>query len=81
MERKYNLHLSKEEQKAIASLERLAKKWPETLELFGWSGSCYVTKSLGDGRRGLVTSISIVCDGGDPSDDEVEQQCNITYAK
>ena len=80
MERKYDIHLSKREQKAIASLETLAKTWPKTIELFGWSGTFCVVKSLGDGRQGLVTTIPIVCDGGDPSDDEVEQRCNITYA-
>ncbi len=37
--------LTVEEKKAIASLKRLAKKWPDSLTLFSWSGSLVVFKS------------------------------------
>lgn len=79
MERAYDLTITQEEQKAIASLKRLAKRWPKTISLFGWSGTLCVVKRLDDGRNGLITTIPIMCDGGDPSDDEVEQRCNIEY--
>jgi hypothetical protein len=69
-----------EEQKAIASLKRLAKRWPKTVSLFGWSGTLCVVKRLEDGRQGLITTVDIMCDGGDPSDDEVSQDCEIEYA-
>ena len=31
--------LTVEEEKAIASLERLARRWPDSLTLFSWFGS------------------------------------------
>jgi len=68
--------ITKEEQRAIASLRRLAKKWPETLQLFGWSGSLVVMKKtkefyehFPDGAVPVVASINgIHCDGGDGYD-------------
>jgi len=79
--------LTEEEVKAIASLRRLAKKWPQSLELFGWSGELHVLKHIpGDMHRIGGTSVSqqrqksvatisgIHCDGGDPSSDEVVQK-------
>jgi hypothetical protein len=34
--------ITEEEARAIASLQRLAKKWPRSLTLFSWSGSLAV---------------------------------------
>lgn len=34
--------LTDEERRAIASLQRLAKRWPKSLTLFSWSGSLVV---------------------------------------
>ncbi|WCO67901.1 hypothetical protein PO878_04080 [Iamia majanohamensis] len=69
--------LTDEEEKAVRSLRRLAKKWPETLGLFSWSGSlCIVRLDEGvNGRYGMPDAITpnvigdrlpIVNDGGDP---------------
>ena len=66
--------LTVEEQKAIKSLHRLAKTWPKSLSLFGWSGSLNIFKKAPDGRYAVVDSEGLIyCDGGDPSDDEVDQ--------
>jgi len=66
--------LTKEEQKAIASLERLAKKWPKSLQLFSWSGSLEIIKD-----EAVVGSISgIPNDGGDP-DGSIDQHAEIDY--
>lgn len=67
---------SEEERKAIASLKRLAKKWPESLWLFSASGSLCVMKALPDGGRAhtndggfhpdfCLDKINISNDGGD----------------
>jgi hypothetical protein len=37
--------LTKEEQNAINSLKRLAKRWPESLELFSQSGTLQVRRA------------------------------------
>lgn len=65
-----------EERKAIASLERLAKKWPDSLMLFAAAGSLIVIRSDGSawepGAGGTMrqdaplAKIDISCDGGDP---------------
>jgi len=76
--RKVSLNI--EEQKAIASLERLAKKWPKSLMLFSWSGSLTVLKNDEHGFKcdvGCIPGISN--DGGDPSDDEIDQNATVTY--
>ena len=61
--------ITKEEQKAIASLERLAKKWPKTLKLFSHSGSLVVEKL--DPNICLpirvASIVGIKNDGGDPN--------------
>lgn len=44
------LDLTDEERRAIKSLERLAKKWPETLWLFSASGSLEVMRKGEDGQ-------------------------------
>ena len=48
--------ITEEERKAIASLKRLAKKWPDSLWLFSASGTLCVMKYDEDGRR-AVTSV------------------------
>jgi len=69
------LELTKSETAAIASLKRVAKKWPDSLWLFSGSGSLCVMKKL-DGEpvytdRGgvnqdyVVETINIQNDGGD----------------
>jgi hypothetical protein len=74
------IRVSKDEQKAIKSLEALGRKWPETLFLFSWSGSLHVMKHLEDGRLGDISHISgIPNDGGDPTYEEVDQYCKIEW--
>lgn len=71
--------LTKEERNAIATLKRLAKRWPETLWLFSASGSLEVMKKKPDGlpayiqtgngesvdQAYVVATIDIENDGGD----------------
>jgi hypothetical protein len=68
--------LTEEEEKAIASLKRLAKKWPESLWLFSASGTLTVMKKYPGNDRyppgwsdlsgeAAVTTINIENDGGD----------------
>jgi hypothetical protein len=69
-----DLELTAEEERAIRSLERLAKKWPPSLMLFGVSGSLLVRRVPGDGKGGgkrytVTEIIGIQCDGGDGGDD------------
>ncbi|RLI63007.1 MAG: hypothetical protein DRO67_06400 [Candidatus Asgardarchaeum californiense] len=72
--------ITKEEEKAIASLERLAKKWPDSISLFSWSGTLVVMKHIEDGRLGYITTIEgIPNDGGDPSDGEVDSDVEVIY--
>lgn len=68
--------LTDEERKAVKSLERLAKKWPDTLMLFSWSGTLHVMLAEDVERaymadRGYddasITTIDIRNDGGDPN--------------
>lgn len=67
------LVLTKEEERAVAALNRLAKRWPKSLQLFSWSGSLHVLKP-GDGRTieaATVTTIAgIPNSGGDPNGDD-----------
>lgn len=67
----HEITVTKEEQKAIASLKRLAKKWPDSISLFSWSGSLQVFKEV-DGKSAVIESIgdAIPNDGGDPNYDE-----------
>lgn len=54
---------------AIRSLRRLAKKWPDTIGLFGASGTLYVTRrDTWDPNNGVPVAsiIGIHGDGGDP---------------
>ena len=73
-----NIILTKEEQKAIKSMQRLAKKWPKSLSLFSFSGSLIVCKYSDDMIDCAVSSIDgIRNDGGDP--ENVEQSPEIHY--
>lgn len=66
-DKKHQITLTVEEQKAIKSLQRLAKKWPKSITLFSWSGSLVVFKEV-DGKLGVVDTIrGIPNDGGDPN--------------
>lgn len=67
--------LTEEENKAIRSLNHLAKKFPKTLALFSWSGMLCVCKHHSDDDNDdsyefpwrVVTTIpGIANDGGDP---------------
>ena len=64
--------LTDEERRAIASLERLAKRWPQSLMLFSWSGTLCVVRSEAllhgdDPNAAVVTTITgIPNGGGDP---------------
>ena len=61
--------VTKEEQKAIASLKRLAKKWPSSLTLFSHSGSLNVLKNnCGDIPVDIDVIVGIRNDGGDPEE-------------
>ena len=60
---------TKVEQKAISRLQKLAKDWPDTLQLFSWSGSLHIVR-LSDGE--IVDTVSgIPNDGGDPNNETV----------
>lgn len=65
-----------DERAAIATLKRLAKRWPKSLWLFSGSGSLCVMRSLQDGSRAhlpgdgmdpdyCLATIDIPNDGGD----------------
>ena len=68
--------LTPDERRAIASLERLARRWPKSLMLFSWSGALCIVKLDDNGGSPLhgpdpsshvVTTIKgIRNDGGDP---------------
>lgn len=46
-----SLELTKEEQRAINSLKRLAKNWPKSLWLFSGSGSLHVMRVGEEGEQ------------------------------
>jgi hypothetical protein len=80
MKKMTDVTLTIEEQKAIASLKRLAKNWPSSLSLFSHTGSLEVVKDDASGLPCYVASITgIRNDGGDP--DEVNQYPDIEYEK
>jgi hypothetical protein len=59
--------ITPEEAAAIRSLKRLAKKWPQSLRLFSWSGTLIVVKRNSDDIDAMITHIpNIPNDGGDP---------------
>ena len=68
--------ISKEEAEAIASLKRLAKRWPKSLWLFSAGGGLHVMRLQADGEKAvtpnggmdpeyIVADIHIMNDGGD----------------
>lgn len=62
------VELTVDEERAIEALQRLAKHWPKTLQLFSWSGTLHVikpSKSRSMREAGVVT-VDIPNDGGDP---------------
>jgi len=64
---KLEIIVTKEEQRAIALLKQLAKKWPKSLELFSWSGSLVILKEKNNRDAVIDQIIGISNDGGDPS--------------
>ena len=63
--------LAADERRAIASLQRLAKRWPQTLMLFSWSGMLCVMPNGFDREDDpdgavIATIQGIPNDGGDP---------------
>jgi hypothetical protein len=74
-----DIKLTKEEQNAITSLKRLAKKWPKTLWLYSASGTLNVMKCGENGEQVMtqenhrggfdsdycIDKIEIPNDGGD----------------
>jgi hypothetical protein len=63
--------LTGEERNAITALERLARRWPQSLMLFSWSGSLCVIRNgdalLDDPGSAVIAQIDgIPNDGGDP---------------
>jgi hypothetical protein len=72
--------LTTEEARAINSLRRLAKKWPQSLSLFSHAGSLRITKANSRGIQAAVADIEgIPNDGGDPSADELDQHASIEW--
>ena len=70
------MDITKEEQLAVNSLERLAKRWPKSLWLFSGGGTLCVMKYRDDGSVAVIPSggvdpdyvvaaIDIVNSGGD----------------
>lgn len=74
--------ITKEEQKAIARVERAFKNWPETLAVYSASGALCITR-LTPGERPLHHHISqilnVANDGGDPDFDEMDQVPELEY--
>lgn len=70
------MELTKKEQKAIDTLKKAAKIWPDSLWLFSASGTLFVMRMGDDGRivmssdgavdsKCIVDKINIPNDGGD----------------
>ena len=70
--------LTTEEQRAIAILQRLAKRWPKTLWLYSASGTLNVMRCLPNGKHAMepglgagadieyrIATVDIPNDGGD----------------
>ena len=61
--------LTKAERQSIHQLQKLAEDWPDTLELFSWSGSLCVVQ-ISDGEV-VATIPGIPNDGGDPNNETI----------
>jgi len=48
------MNLTKDEEKAVKALKRLATKWPKSLWLFSASGTLTVMKKNNDGEKAIV---------------------------
>jgi hypothetical protein len=70
------IELTKEEQNAINTLHRLAKRWPKSLWLFSCDGNLTVMRKTTEGVRAekrdgymdpdfAVDRVAIECDGGE----------------
>lgn len=61
-------NLTPEEFAAVRSLKCLAKRWPQSLKLFSWSGSlCVMDSDAQPGNAAVLDCIvGIPNDGGDP---------------
>lgn len=74
------VEITKEEQSAIRSLQRLARKWPKSLSLFSWSGSLQITKEDSNGMQAIVDGVEgISNDGGDPDRNQINQDAEILW--
>jgi hypothetical protein len=72
--------LTTEEARAINSLRRLAKKWPQSLRLFSHSGTLLATKANSHDIQAIVAYVEgMPNDGGDPGDDELDQHASIEW--
>ena len=72
--------LTNEEARAIRSLGRLAKKWPQSLSLLSHAGGLTITKANSRGIQAIVSYIEgMPNDGGDPGDDELDQHASIEW--
>lgn len=65
--------LTPDEQNAVNTLNRLAKRWPKTIKLFSWSGTLVIfdaddTLSRPGDTELAVINRGIISDGGDPGD-------------
>ena len=65
--------LTSEERLAIKSLERLGKRWPKTLLVFGSGGNSISVRKTRDGGYGASCEVASVAgfpnDGGDGGDE------------
>lgn len=66
--------LTREERNAIATLRRLARRWPKSLMLMAGTGGLAVIRTAdytsgrlqGSGGSFTIETIAILSDGGDP---------------
>ena len=65
-----NATMNTKERRAVAALRKLADNWPQSLQLFSWSGSLHVLKpgpQLTINQALVATVMGIPNDGGDPN--------------
>lgn len=63
--------LTVEEERAIATLKRLAKRWPKTLWLYSGSGVLIVMRCGPDGKHAMLPGIVFPECLGAPHNDQV----------